>query len=422
MNDAILNRVFTFFQESRDFNGILLLNLLAGVSASPDQARDAVAQLVQDGKVTLTFASHAGNPHIKRLPDLPVEQQLARLEVDDPDSLCIYPTASVVRELSNLSTYDTRPFSRRLALCEPQLTPVFFELIVLDRYYRDPRYQFKFNDYCGSIGLTAEHFDSADVAERDKIFLQTFGIGYTPSRERVVVVYLRYLAHLSPEHQQVWNAHIVQTSCLMNSDYAQATICGEWPVYHSAYQAFLTEQAEINRLAEMIGKPPLFKVVFLDDRPEGFGPMIRPTKRNFDEFVHLLDKMISENINRDFFVGDIHLERTIPRKDGTVEVERPGTLQLLHTWLSSKYRDSTGADVAVDVLGPLRAVRKVRQKPAHALSADAYDQSLTGRQDDIVGEACTALTRLRLILSSHPKAKGRYSAPKWLDSDKIVFY
>src|SRR5207249_1962449 len=120
---------------------------------------------------------------------------------------------------------------------------------------------------------------------------QTFGIGYTDARERAVVVYLRYLADLSPEHQQIWNAHVAQSPCRMNSDYARVTIDGDWAEHYSAYQALLTEQAEINKLAIMIGKPPVFRKTFEEDRPDGFTPMLRPTKRNYDEFVHLLDKM-----------------------------------------------------------------------------------------------------------------------------------
>jgi len=293
---------------------------------------------------------------------------------------------------------------------------------VLDRYYRDPRYRFEFHDFCGSIGLTTEHYNSAQVAERDRVFLQTFGIGYTESRERVIVAYLRYLAGLSPEHQQIWNAQIAQSPCSMNSDYARVTIYGHWAEHYSAYQAFLTEQAEINKLAAMIGKPPLFKDTFEEKRPDGFVPMIRPTKRNFDEFGYLLDKMVSENINRDFFAGDIPLERSVPRKEGTIEVERPGTLQLLEEWLSCRYRTATGEDVAREVLAPMRMIRKLRQKPAHALGSDAYDQSLPRQQDDLLGKTCRALTQLRLILWSHPKARDRYSPPEWLDGESIVFY
>jgi hypothetical protein len=422
VKDAILKHVFAFFQASHDFNGIPLSRIANAAHVTPEKVHEAVAELVGEGKVTLTFVSHDGNPHIKRLPDLPIDQQLSRFKTDPPDTICVYPSPQVVQDLADLSMSESRPFTRRLALCEAQLTPVFFDLDVLDRYFRDPRYRFEFEDFHGSIGLTEEHYNSAEVAERDRVFLQTFGIGYTKERERVVVVYLRYLADLSPQHQQIWNAHVAHSPCSMNSDYARVTTCGDWAEHHSAYQAFLTEQAEINKLAAMIGKPPVFKETFEEERPAGFAPMIRPTKRNFDDFVHLLDKMVSENINRGFFAGDIPLERAIPRKDGAVEIDRPGTLRLLEEWLTSRYRDSQGKDVSKDVLAPLRTIRELRQNPAHTLGSDVYDRSLPAKQDDLLGKACRALTRLRLVLWSHPRAGERYVAPDWLDGDKIVFY
>ncbi len=422
LNESILSNVLEFFQSSHDFNGILFCLLAERLDLPATKVRKAIAKLLEEGKVTLAFYGHSGNPHVKRLPDLLVNEQLARLNSDDPEEICIYPSAQLLEEFVDLRTYDSRPFTRRLALCEPQLTPVFFELGVLERYYRDPRYEFEFRDFYGSIGLTNEHYDSDEVGERDRVFLQTFGIGYANERERVVVVYLRYLAHLSPEHQQVWNAHVVRSPCLMNSDYARVTIGGDWAEHYSVYQAFLTEQVELNKIATIIGKPNLFRKTFAEERPEGFAPMLRPTKRNFEEFVHILDKMLSENINRDFFGNDIPLALTVTRNEGTVEVQQLGTLSLLEQWLKTKYRDASGKDVSSEVLEPLRKVRKLRQNPAHVLGLDQYDRSLPAQQDVLLGSACRALTELRLILSSHPRAQDRYSAPEWLDGDKIVFY
>ncbi|MGC1223310.1 MAG: hypothetical protein WA872_16155, partial [Candidatus Sulfotelmatobacter sp.] len=62
-----------------------------------------------------------------------------------------------------------------------------------------------------------------------------------------------------------------------------------------------------------------------------------------------------------------------------------------------------------------------RQPTAHSLSQDAYDLSLPSRQDALLVAALRSLQKLRLIFSSHTKASG-YSAPDWLDGDKIVSY
>lgn len=422
MKEKILSRILDFFCSSSDFNGILLSHLLDEMELPWADLQALVAELVKDESVTLEFGSHSGNPHIKRLPDLSLDEQQVRLDSDDPNTICAYPSSRVISASSKPSFQEALPFTRRLALAEAQLTPVFFRLDVLDRYYRDPRYHFAFHEFGGSITITSEHYESQETDERDKVLLQTFGIGYDSKRNRVAIVYLRYLADLSPEHQQIWSAYVVTDNCAMNSDYARATINGDWPIYHSAYQALLTEQAEINKLSALIGKPNLFRERFDENRPEGFHPMLQPTRKNFDEFVLLLDKMLSENINRTFFEGDIPLEHEVERKDGRIQIDRPGTLRLLEEWLSSKYKTANGEDISKEVVAPLKKIRKLRQEPAHDLKSNDYSPAYAKQQDDLLGNVVRALTKLRLIFWSHPKARNQYNPPDWLDGDKIVFY
>jgi hypothetical protein len=274
----------------------------------------------------------------------------------------------------------------------------------------------------GRISITDEASRSADVDPRHKILLDTFGIGYDERRNRVAIVYLRYLSNLSPEHQQIWNAHVVSRPCVMNSDYERATIYGVWSEHHSAYQAFLAELVEINKLSVLINKPSLFRDDFSTGRPLGLHPMLHPTGRNFHEFVHLLDKMLSENVDRDFFRNDIPLEEEHQRSDGKIQVVPRGTLALLKDWISTRYRDADGGDVSDEIVGPLKQIRKLRQKPAHEIQQDNFDIALPGQQDKLLVDVLQALQKLRLVLMSHPFARGKYKPPDWLDGDKIVVY
>jgi hypothetical protein len=150
--------------------------------------------------------------------------------------------------------------------------------------------------------------------------------------------------------------------------------------------------------------------------------MLRPTARSLQDFVHLLDKLISENMDKTFFQDDIPREDTIRRKDGLHVVTPVNTLTLLERWLSKLYRTSDGRDVAQEILEPLRRVRRMRQDPDHRVNDDVYDENLPGQQDALVGAVVGALTRLRLVLNSHPRAKGAYAPAKWLDGEGIVFY
>lgn len=414
--------VCDFFVQSHDFNGAPATHLVGLSGSTWPELRSQLARLIETRKVDLALASLHENPHIKRLSNLPVDTQLTGLAEESIGGICIYPSSDLMGTRPELRQYDDRPYTRRLALAEPQLQAAFFELNVLEKYFRDPRYRCYFGDSEGSISVQDEHYLSDQMSERDKVLLQTFGIGYDRGRNRVVAVFLRYLSSLSADHQQIWKAHEVPGHCTMNSDYERASIWGMWPEHHSVYQAFIQEQVEINKLSVMIGKPPLFKRTFEDyGRPIEFSPMLRPTLRSFQEFAHTLDKMLSENLDRSFFMGDIALEDREATRDGAVKIVPLGTITLLERWLRSRYRNRDGEDRSQEVVGPLRDVRAARQPGAHTLTQDEYDPTLPQRQDNLLGGVIITLQKLRFILMSHPRAKG-YAAPTWLDSGKIVFY
>ena len=422
-DQELLDIVVRFFVESRDFNGIPASGLARATKSEWPDVQAQLSRMVQARAIDLVFASHSGNPHIKRVQDLPIDEQLARLTADDPSSLCVYPSASALRGAIDDSKYAGQPYTRRLAMAEPQLVPVFFELRVLAQYFNDPRYFCRFFDRSGMLSVSDAHYQSTAMPEKHQVMLETFGIGYDEQRLRVVVVFLRYLADLSPEHQRIWEAHEVHGKCTMNSDYARASIYGDWPEFHSVYEAFFAEQREINRLCELIDRPPLFKEILDEDRrPLEFAPMLLPTQRQLYAFAQTLDKLLSENVNRDFFKDDIPMEDRIEAKDGSIERRQVGTITLIERFLKKHYRTANGEEVSREVVTPWRKVRELRNAPSHSLRADAYDLKFPGEQDTLLGEAVRSLTRLRLVFSSHPKARGRYTSPDWLDGDKIVFY
>ena len=74
------------------------------------------------------------------------------------------------------------------------------------------------------ISVSDEHFKSEQMAERDKIVLETFEIGYDGHKNRLVAMFLRYLADLSPQHQEMWRARELAEQCTINSDYRDASV------------------------------------------------------------------------------------------------------------------------------------------------------------------------------------------------------
>ena len=308
----------------------------------------------------------------------------------------------MIEATGDLSQYEGRPFSRRLALGEGQLEPVFFDLAVLEIYSADPRYHFQWSDYNGYIGLTEKHHADADPA--DDSFLQTFGLGHDDRGQRVVVVYLRYLHGLTPEHQQIWNARLVKRPCKMVYEYYQNGILAEWAEDMSFYSAVLLEMGVINEIASAVGRPHLFRDTFERDRPREFSIFFRPTLRNYEAFVHTLDKMLSENIDKAFLQGDVDDEDRIVRNDGAVEVRQRGTLTMLEDWLRNRWK-VTEAGYPENIVGPLKEVRTLRQRPAHKIVANEYDKEYEAKQDELVERVYFSLRILRLLLQNYPAAK-----------------
>src|SRR6266705_1189187 len=126
MKEYVLDRILNFFLKSSDFNGILLSDLCDEMNVTWAAMQAMLVELMHDEKVTLAFASYSENPHIKRLPDLPLDKQLERLDTDDPNTICAYPSSKVISAAGGPYVDEAQPFTRRLALAEAQLTPVFF--------------------------------------------------------------------------------------------------------------------------------------------------------------------------------------------------------------------------------------------------------------------------------------------------------
>lgn len=349
--NRILNEVTDFYISSRDFNGISVTGLLSSRTLSWPDLQNILVQLIKDKKITLTFSSVFVNPHIKAFRDLPIEKQLKKLQKEQPQEICAYPNSSVIKTAVKIKSYDNRPFTKRLLLGEPQLEPIYFDLEVLEKYYNDPRYNFRFYDYGGGISISDKYYESKETAKRDKIFVQTFGVGYDQNMNRVIVVFLRYLSYLSPEHQQFWNIHKCTLECKMSKEYYTNSILGQWVNHCSIYQAFLMEQVVLNDMSKLMARPPLFRKTFEENRPREFSFFLRPTLKNYENFVHLLDKMISDNMNKDFFKIEIDNE--------TIEAHSKGTLSILDQWLrkSVKAPDNKIFD---EIIQPFKEVRKLR--------------------------------------------------------------
>ena len=419
-SDLILANIISVFIASaqRDsFNGIVAASLQRFID-DPARLRCLLANLVRAGNITCVFASRDVNMHIKRFPDMPIGEQLSGLMTEQLNEFCVYPTASEVARNCDVSQWNDRPFSKALALAEPQLAFRAFDTGALERYTRDPRYTVHFADYMGRMSIGDESFSNERFPERDKVSLQTFGLGFTDDQVPHVVVYLRYLAGLSPDHQKYWSSYLVDDEVRPCRQYLQSSILGEIWKNRSVRYAIVEDMRLINEMSEAIWESRLFRELPTGDVPIALTSFLRPTADNYERFVMALDKLLSESINNKFFDGKIPMETETKRKDGRIEIQRKGSLTLLEDWLLSEIIWEDREAFREVVVAPLRKVRKLRQGPAHTFTRDRFSIEYYDSRRRLLWDVFNSLSNIRSTFSKHPKAKD-IKSPAWLDDENI---
>lgn len=434
MKKRIENIVYDFFVDSSDFNGIPLRNISQKLDIDYDNSIDLIKELVKEDIVSIQSST---NPHIIGFQHYPIDSQIHILEeakkikevlhkfgeitISSEDTefpICLYPSKNYLQKKRDLSEFDNAIYSKQLALGEPHLKPIFFEIEVLDRYFNDPRFDFKFEDYSGRISCKYDEYEKPIVREEDDIFLKTFGLGFDENGNRLAVVYLRYLKDLTAEHQVYWKSREKSGNCKMLEEYHQNTIQGNWTFSYSIFSGFIGEQKCINDLTELIFSKPLFRKTFENEnRPKEFTFFFTPTLKNYNDFILLLDKMISENINKDFFEGKVDLFEFKEIGNGLVERQSKGTLQIFEEWLTSVFNVRGDGSVS-ELFKPLKKIRRERQNPAHKINDNQYDLQFIEKQKEIMNEAYAVFRNLRNIFHRHPKARN-FEIPKWLEKGNV---
>lgn len=437
MQEEIQNRIYLFFINSSDFNGIPLRQISDEIEVSYEESIDLIKKLVKDEIVSIQSST---NPHIIGFQHFPIESQLEILEQakdikvttqkfgdfiiaseDTEFPICLYPSQEILTKRRDLSDYGNAVYSKQLALGEPQLKPIFFEIEVLERYAKDPRFEFKFEDYSGSIYCKYDESGNPIVREEDIVFLKTFGLGFDDKGNRLAVVYLRYLKGLTNEHQVYWKSKEANRNCHVLKEYHENSIQGNWTFSFSIFSAFIGELNCLNELSNVAFGKKVFRKSFEgDNRPKEFTFFFTPTLRNYNEFVLLLDKMVSDNINKDFFKDELELYDIQEIEEGVIERRQKGTLRLFQEWLSSKYKTEQQDDIK-EIFKPLKRIRRERQNPAHKIDENEYHKKYIEKQRELIKDAYFSMKTLRRIFQQHRKSVG-VTIPDWLENGEIKIF
>lgn len=71
-----------------------------------------------------------------------------------------------------------------------------------------------------------------------------------------------------------------------------------------------------------------------------------------------------------------------------------------------------------EMFDDFRTVRKERQKPAHKIDNNEFDQIYMGKQRELMIKAFNAVRTLRMTIENHPNAAG-YEIPNYLREAKV---
>ncbi len=421
MNNVILLRVLSritdYYLESSDFNGIPFYLLLSEFDNNKPALIQIIHELVNDELIGVIYSDLEINPHILRTHIESTDVQIEHLYTSSIDNSCLYPRPKHLVLVVDKSKYAQTPYKQYLALGEPQLNYRSFDLSILEIYRNDPRYYYSNNDVSGKISIHDKYYQTDEIHERDQILLESFGFSYNGEMNRAVAVFLRYLADLSPEHQQLWKIKELISEYKLHPDYYRNSIIGDWGERVPIFDAFLKEMWLINQMSKAMGRSELFRQDFGEygsEKPAKFGFLIRPTLEEYNNFILLLDKMLSDNIDRGFFKGEVSNEIEMERSDGKIEIKQKGTIQILDEWVRRFFRfyELTLWEKSISVF---KNVRNQRQKPAHKIDDNVFDQNYFKEQRQIIMDAYGAVRTIRMIFENHPGViSAGISVPAWL--------
>ena len=421
LRKKVIRIISDYYLQSADFNGFQADRIKTQLKLRSEDAVDLIRELIRNRQVSITHPGNSSNPYIKAFEQDPIDDQLRALSRFKLRQICVFPTRHVLETIVDKSMFVEKPFTLMLSLGSPQLKHLTFNLDVLEFYRNDPRFYYENTDIDGWIGIRDAYFNDFSMKKHDKVYLKAFGFAIDDDLNRAITVCLRYLSDLSPEHQKRWQSRQLETEYHPHPDYWRTHINGQFPERLSIFSAFLWEIRIINEMSRAMDRVPLFRKVFDErDKPRELTFLIRPTKREYDQFILTLDKLLSDNIDINFFNNDIELEIEIERKNGKVEVRAKASLTILSEWLSAIFT-TTDTESISRMIGSFKKVRCLRQHPAHKLGADKYDPKFLHDQRKLMIEVYEGIRILRKIIATHP-ATEIITIPKKLENGLIWTY
>lgn len=390
--DDVLAEVIRHYLNSGDFNGLVI--------ERNDPRGSALGELLADELIEVTSDRAYLNPHIKPwAPRQSWEQERALAEgLAGAGVACIYPSPAAMSSVDLSHMADT-PYQRDVASGRGALELVYFETAAIEPYRNDPRYWFDLDDFGVSWGISDEAWSDKGEPERDKIATVRAGFAFDESElsgsgptSRYVCAFPCDLRKLTATHQQrmrTWE--VEQPERLTPHPTWWAMQMGHWPEHIGLFDKVLGEIDANSQTWKIVFGEPLFKSA---ERHRSWGWLIRPSSTEWDQFVLLTDQLLSENLNTAALDA-------AGAPTTNANGDRLGTINRLVEFFYT--RTSAPRHQIDETFAPLKAIRKARQKPAHAAKAPTTDADAFARQREVLIDVAKSLEALRRFMQRHPK-------------------
>ena len=300
---------------------------------------------------------------------------------------------------------------------------VYFDIHVLERYFNNPKYHIFYSGYRGKISVKDEYYIESNGNE----YVKNFGLAYDKkdSNKRALVAFASDLSKLSNKAQAHWYSLMYDESdnYYPNNGFIKNLIHGEWVDDISIFDAMLMEMHLINSMCSSIGITNFFREEFSSnsmnkqDKPINYHIILLPTRDNYYSFINTLEKLIINNIQTQTFTDNGRLIKSVEGK--TDEGFNKGTLVLLGEWLAQNNNSDL---VEKEILTPLKKLRKLRQKPAHQLYNNVYDEKIWTDQKVLMHNTYSAVRNIRLLFANNPFCENIVVPKVLFDGNKIVQY
>lgn len=273
----------------------------------------------------------------------------------------------------------------------------------------DPRYHISNFDERWNISIKTESDDDEKIHPREKIVLDNIGWGYDEYNNRVIAIFLNQLSNLPSQMQLRFYSYLNENDVYLDKSFINS-INGIWSNEISIFKAILYEIQKINNICKIIFNDTLFEDEFKQKRPEDFRLILLPTVKEYNNFISSVDKMVYDNVNKEFFKSKLD--------KNWKTIKRTGSLDLLSEWLTSLNVEKEKID---NINNSIDEVRKERNIVSHEIHDNELKIEFYEKQCVSLLKIYNALKLLIEILIECNDLKEN-KLDKWFIDDKIRVY